>query len=732
MPALDFVDVALPVPLDQAFTYAVPAGCDPAPGCRVLVAWGTRRLIGVVIARRAQLPAGVEISQIKPITAVLDGEPLLDTAMLELVRWAAAYYQAPIGEVMRCALPPGVAPRTREIYRLRTAAAPGRRTPAQKQVMEILAASGGEADASWLRARASGGALATLERHGLIEKMVTEAPLTPPAWSPRPRVETLNSSQQRALAAIAAAGNKPLLLHGVTGSGKTAVYIAAIEDTLALGCGALMLVPEIGLTPALFADFEAAFPGLVAVLHSSLSPAERAQHWRRLYSGAARVAIGTRSAVFAPVAHLGLIVVDEEHDPSFKQQESPRYHGRDLAVLRAKLARARIVLGSATPSLESSTHARAGKYRLVEMAERVERRPLPVIRVVDMGEEFRRGAATPAGSHADGVVFSEALRVALQDRLERGQQSLLLINRRGFAPVAFCRACGTAMMCRDCALALTFHKRAAKMICHLCGYAAEPPRACAACGSEHVYFLGSGSEKVEEKLVALFPHARVARLDRDTAGRRRFEQVLAEFRAGHWDILIGTQMIAKGHDVPGVTLVGVLQADLGLAYPDFRAAERTFQLLTQVAGRAGRGTHPGEVLLQASHPEHYAVEAAVHADFAAFYGKEANFRRWMHYPPFAALASAQLRHRDYDHVLHMATLAGGFLQRQAANFTAVRVLGPAPALLARVKREYRFQFLFKSGSRRELSALLHQLRAFARDQGFPATALIVDVDPLSL
>ncbi|MGH9480794.1 MAG: replication restart helicase PriA [Terriglobales bacterium] len=731
-----FADVVLPVPLDQAFTYAVPAGLDPAPGCRVAVPWGARRLIGVVTARREALPDGVEPGQIKPLASVLDPVPILDEPLLELARWAAAYYQAPIGEMMRCALPPGhsAAPPRRRIYRLSGAATPGRRTAAQARVLELLASAGGEAEAAWLRRQVSASALATLLRHRALEQIETEAPPAPPAWSPRPRVEALNSSQQRALAAIDADGGAPILLHGVTGSGKTAVYLAAIENALSLGLGALMLVPEIGLTPALFADFEHAFPGLVAVLHSGLRPAERAQHWRRLHSGVARVAIGTRSAVFAPVAHLGLILVDEEHDASYKQQESPRYHGRDLAVMRAKLARARIVLGSATPSLESFTHARAGKYRLVEMTERVERRPLPAIRVVDMGAEFRNRASPPARSRlAEETIFSAELRTALEQRLSRGQQSLLLINRRGFAPVALCRSCGTAMMCRDCALALSFHKRAAKMICHLCGYAAEPPRICAACASEHIYFLGSGSEKAEEELAALFPAARIARLDRDTARQRRhFERVLAEFRAGRWDILIGTQMIAKGHDVPGVTLVGVLQADLGLAFPDFRAAERTFQLLTQVAGRAGRGAEPGEVVLQVMHPEHYAVDTAARADFAAFYAKEANFRHWMHYPPFAALAAVQLRHRDFDRVLDYATEAGRFLERQAGRFPAVRILGPAPALVARVKREHRYQFLFKSASRRELAALLHSLRAFARDRRFPATALIVDVDPLGL
>lgn len=683
-PPAAFADVALPVPMDRAFTYAVPAELAEKdalqPGVRVSVSWGRRRLTGVVIGLSAEPPAGIAAAQIKPIAAVLDATPVIEDTVLELVAWAASYYQAPIGEVMRCALPPG-------------AASAGQRAP-RRQAASL--------------------------------------------WHPRPRVERLNSAQQRALGEIVGDGSPaaPLLLHGVTGSGKTAVYLAAIEETLARGAAALLLVPEIGLTPALFADFAAAFPEQVAVLHSGLGPAERARQWRRLRLGAARVAIGTRSAVFATLPKLGLILVDEEHDASFKQQESPRYHARDLAVMRAKLCGARIVLGSATPSLESYTHALAGKYRLAAMAERVERRPLPAIRIVDMGAEFRRRTATAAPRRrgpAAAELFSEELRAALADRLQRRQQSLLLLNRRGFAPAALCRSCGETAQCRDCSLALTYHKRAAQMLCHLCGYAAAPPAACAQCGSEHVYFTGAGSEKAEEELAALFPQARIARLDRDTArSRRHFEQVLAAFRAGEVDILLGTQMIAKGHDVPGVTLVGVLQSDLGLAFPDFRAAERTFQLLTQVSGRAGRGREPGEVILQAHHPEHYAVAAAAAADFAGFYQREAEFRRWLHYPPFAALAWAQLRHADYDRVLDYAARCGQFLRQLAPRYPQTKILGPAPALLARAKREHRMQFLFKSASRRELHDLLGALRSFAAAEKFPATALVLDVDPLSL
>ncbi|MGN6593143.1 MAG: replication restart helicase PriA [Terriglobales bacterium] len=744
-----FVDVVLPVPLDGAFTYTLPEALPaPAIGARVLVPWGRRRLVGVAVGQRDELPPGLKPEQARPLEAVLDSEAIVAAPVLEMVRWAAAYYQAPVGEVMRCALPPGPSAKDgvraplprRAWWRLAEAgvAAAGRSTSAQARVLELLRAAGGEMEASALARDASASAIATLARRGVLQRCEREAPAPAPAWAPRPRIRNLNAPQQAALEAIFQPGVRtPVLLHGVTGSGKTAVYLAAIAAALERGETALLLVPEIGLTPALFADFTDAFPGQVAVLHSGLSAGERARHWERLRRGEARVAVGPRSAVFAPLARLGLILVDEEHDASFKQQETPRYHARDLAVLRARLENTRIVLGSATPSLESYAHARGGKYRLLEMRQRVEARPLPAMRLVDMGGEFRRRAAAgaPARREPDAPeeLLSEELRQAIQQRLESGQQSLLLINRRGFAPVVLCRACGAAVQCRDCSLALTFHKRAGRLLCHLCGFSTEPPARCPACDSEHIYFLGSGSEKVEEMLAAQWPRARIARLDRDTArSRGHLERVLARFRDGGLDILVGTQMIAKGHDLPGVTLVGVLHADRGLTFPDFRAAERTFQLLTQVAGRAGRGDTPGEVILQVMHPGHYAVETAVRADFTAFYEKEAEFRRWMHYPPFAALAAAQLRHRDYDQVLDYATRAGRFLKAHAERYASTRVLGPSPALLARAKNEYRFQFLFKSASRRELNALLSSLRAFARQEKFPATALAVDVDPLNL
>ncbi|MGH9541910.1 MAG: replication restart helicase PriA, partial [Terriglobales bacterium] len=556
---------------------------------------------------------------------------------------------------------------------------------------------------------------------------------------PRPRVAALNGEQQAALAAVLArlppAGAPGVvLLHGVTGSGKTAVYLEAIAAALAGDRTALMLVPEIGLTPALFADFMDAFPEQVSVLHSGLSPAARAQHWHRARRGQSAVVIGTRSAVFAPLPRLGLIIVDEEHDGAYKQQESPRYHARDLAVLRGRLAGAAVVLGSATPSLESYENARRGKYALARLRARVESRPLPAMRMVDMCAAFRAQAAEKRQRgqprrDPPAAPLSAELIAALGACFERGGQAVVLINRRGYAPAVVCRACGQAVSCRDCSLSLTYHKRQARLLCHACGFALAVPETCPACGSEHLYFMGAGSEKIEEALAGLFPRARIARLDRDTARERRhFSRVLAEFRAGAYDLLVGTQMIAKGHDLPGVTLVGVLQADWGLTIPDFRAAERTYQLLTQVAGRAGRGTAPGEVVLQLMHPEHYAVQAALQGDAELFYEPEARYRRMLHYPPFAALALARVRHRDYEQARRWTEEVGRFLEQRQAAHPEVRVVGPAPSPVPRLKAEHRFQFLLKSPRRQPLAALLSALRHYAAAR-LPAAVLALDVDP---
>jgi primosomal protein N' (replication factor Y) len=537
---------------------------------------------------------------------------------------------------------------------------------------------------------------------------------------------TLNPEQQAAYDAIRLAIDarefRAFLLYGVTGSGKTEIYLNAIQAVVAQGRGALLLVPEIALTPAMAGQFFSRFGDRVAILHSAFTDVERSEQWRRIRSGSASVVVGTRSGVFAPVRNLGLIVVDEEHDGSYKQEETPRYNGRDVALVRAQAAHACVVLGSATPSLESRYNAERGKYTLLTLPGRIEDRPMPAVSLVDMRQEFleTRQQAT----------FSRKLVEAIGQRLENGEQTIILLNRRGFSSFVACRACGERVQCVNCSVTLTFHKRDRRLLCHYCGYAERVPSVCPKCSSEHLYFLGVGSERVEEELHRAFPAARIARLDRDTVtGKRQYETILDGFREGSFDILVGTQMIAKGHDIPNVTLVGVVSADVGLGMPDFRAAERTFQLLTQVAGRAGRGNLPGIVLIQTINPDHYAVRMAAAQDYQAFYEKELAFRRAMSYPPFSAMANALVRSDKKELALRMSAELGMLLTPPPEK---LRVLGPAEAPVPRLKAEYRYQLLIKSASRIALNALLKKVRAFAQDRKWPATALVIDVDPLSL
>jgi primosomal protein N' (replication factor Y) len=536
----------------------------------------------------------------------------------------------------------------------------------------------------------------------------------------------LNPAQQAAFQqiheTIQAGRFQTFLLHGVTGSGKTEVYLTAIETALAEGRSALLMVPEIALTPQMAGQFFSRFGDRVAILHSAFTDVERSEQWRRIRSGVASVVVGTRSGVFAPVQNLGLIVVDEEHDGSYKQEENPRYNGRDVAIVRAQGAGACVVLGSATPSLESRYNAEKGKYTLLELPGRIEARPMPHVELIDMRQEFLETRKQET--------FSRRLIEALGQRVESGEQTIVLLNRRGFSSFVACRACGERVECINCSLTLTYHKRDRRLLCHYCGYAEKVPSQCPKCSSEHIYFLGIGSERVEEELHRAFPAARIARLDRDTVtGKRQYETILQDFREGNYDMLVGTQMIAKGHDIPNVTLVGVVAADMGLGMPDFRAAERTFQLLTQVAGRAGRGSLPGIVLVQTINPDHYAVRLAAAQDYQGFYEKELNFRRMMHYPPFSAMANVLVRSEKKEMAMRMSTELGYLLNPPPEK---LRVMGPAEAPVPRLKNEYRYQFLIKAASRKALNELLQKIRNFALEHKWGATALVIDVDPLTL
>ncbi len=516
------------------------------------------------------------------------------------------------------------------------------------------------------------------------------------------------------------------LLFGVTGSGKTEVYLRAVQETLAREKTAIVLVPEIALTLWMGrlcrAWFGAKFEG-VAVLHSGLGDAERAREWWRVRRGEARVVVGTRSAVFAPVERLGLVIVDEEQEASYKQEETPRYNGRDVALVRAKMEGAVALLGSATPSMESYYRAQNGPYHLLALAGRVAERPLARVEIVDLREEFRETQKTSP--------ISAALHQGIAECLAQKTQALVLINRRGYSWFVMCRSCGAAVQCANCSIAMTHHKARNRLECHYCGSMRGVPKKCPQCESQYVYFFGEGSEQLEERLREEFRGARVARLDRDTARtKRQYQQTLGAFAAGAIDILVGTQMVAKGHDFQKVTLVGVVAADGSLSLPDFRAAERAFQLLTQVAGRAGRGELRGRVLVQTFYPEHYAIQDAVRQDYPAFFESELNFRRMMAYPPFTALANVLVRDAQLEKAIRWARQIGEYLA--PFDGKGLKVLGPAAAPLARLKREYRFQFLLKSPRRALLAKALAGAVEFCAKKEIPERALMVDVDPVSL
>ncbi len=621
--------------------------------------------------------------------------------------------------------------RMQKIVGWRTPVAPVTARPAEQRIYRVLVERAGLLPlASLLKAaHVSASVVQRLAKEGKL--VVSEEPLTSDdarfATELLPPVNILNSDQAKVVEAIRsrlqARAFHPALLHGVTGSGKTEVYLRAVEAALSLGGTAIILVPEIALTMWISNICRARFGDTVAVLHSGLSDQERAREWWRVRRQEVHVVVGTRSAVFAPLENLRLIVVDEEQESSYKQEEAPRYNGRDLALIRAKLEGAVALLGSATPSLESYHRAREGKYALLCLQSRVENRPMATVRITDLREDFRR-------THkADPI--SQALRSAIARELAAGRQSIVLINRRGYSWFVLCRSCGAAILCENCSIALTYHKKRERLACHYCGFCRSVPRVCPKCNSEHVYFVGAGAEQVEEHLRALFPQARIARLDRDSVRRKgAFGQMLNAFGAGNIDILVGTQMVAKGHDFHGVTLVGVASADAQLGFPDFRAAERTFQLLTQVAGRAGRGALPGEVIVESYHPEHYAIQLAACQDYVSFFEKELHFRQLMRYPPFVALAGVLVRGTKVEKAIQWSRQIEGFFESQKAQ--EIRILGPAAAPLARLKGEYRFQFLLKSTRRAALNRILNKCLGFCAEKEIPDRAILIDVDPVNL
>jgi len=603
-------------------------------------------------------------------------------------------------------------------------------SPVARRIVEALERDGEVKDHRTLlkSARASLSHLKKLHEQGVIDFADPEcagAESAPAFESPH----TLTVAQDRALEDLTGRLDRrefsTVLLHGITASGKTEIYLRLVERCLESGRTALILVPEIALTPAIYQQFQLRFGNLMAVLHSGLAEGQRHDTWWRVRQGEARVVLGTRSAVFAPLDNLGVIIVDEEHESSYKQEETPRYHGRDTAVVRGQLARALVVLGSATPSLESYANAQKGKYHLLTLSERVAQRPLASVEIVDMREEFRQ-------THTQ-VPISRRLREEVEAQLRSGKQTLFLLNRRGYSWFLLCRSCGQTERCVNCSISLTYHRRENRLICHYCGYQASIPVRCRSCNSEYLHYVGEGTEKLEQKLAEMFPQARVARLDRDAARRPgQYLKILSDFRDGKIDILVGTQLIAKGHDFPGVTLVGVVSADTSLSLPDFRAAERTFQLLTQAAGRAGRGESLGRVLVQTFYPEHYAIRFAAEQDYAKFSTKELHFRRMMHYPPAAALANVVVQDKKLENAARIAAEVGKFFESLGDLTRGVRVLGPGPAPLARIEGLYRIQFLLKAASRAKLNTILRRLAEECDQWGVPPHSLMIDMDPVSL
>jgi primosomal protein N' (replication factor Y) (superfamily II helicase) len=610
-----------------------------------------------------------------------------------------------------------------------TATGPVKLGVRQREALALLAGSPEGIDTSALVSRGITAPtlqrLASLGLVSFLRRRIDRDPFEHAAGTSngRPRAVSLTPDQAGALSRLREISDSgqfaAVVLHGVTGSGKTEIYLRLAEIVVQSGKGVLVLVPEIALTPAVAGAFRCAFGSRVAIQHSGLSDGERYDQWHRIRRGDVDVIVGTRSAVFAPVGNLGLIIVDEEHDSSYKQEESPRYHGRDVAVMRARSQNALIVLGSATPSLESYHNAQSGRYGLIVLEKRVRDRPMAKVRLVNMRDEY--------ASSGPDVIISAALAAAIRDRLDRREQAMVLLNRRGFATSVFCRQCGTTLECPNCSVTLTVHRAARRARCHYCNYSIKVPTKCTHCAGPYLEQVGFGTERVEAEIAALFPHARVARVDRDTIRRRgAIATLLDRFASGDLDILVGTQMIAKGHDFAQVTLVGVVSADVGLGLADFRAGERTFQLLTQVAGRAGRGDLSGEAIVQTIHPDHYSIRHACRQDYRSFFDEEINFRRSMRYPPVVAMINAVVK----AGTLHAAIAdAQEIVSALRWGGEPYRVLGPAPAPLSRLKGEHRAQFFIKGTHRSAMRrALLTALEARPEIK----RRTIVDVDPMSV
>ena len=740
-----YIRVIIDRAIHRELDYAVPEGLMDrvGVGSRVRVPFRDKSALGTVVAVTEQS----EAKGIRPIEAIVGEAPILSEQLLELGRWISTYYCCPIETVMRSLLPQVI--RRAEIgWKKQLFVQPGgkidvedleklrRRAPRQAELLDAIVRLESPIRASELLRQTSldNQTLRALVKRGLVELREGAVVRDPHAdeqfiatsnlaLNPE-QTDTLNEIRQ---ALVSPENSRPILLHGVTGSGKTEIYLQAIRAALDRGQTAIVLVPEISLTPQTVERFKSRFADVqdaVAVLHSHLSEGERHDEWHKIHSGRARIVIGARSAVFAPLKNLGLIVVDEEHETTYKQEEAPRYHARDVAIVRARIEKCVAVLGSATPSLESYNNAAIGKYRLVTLTQRIDEKQMPLMRIVDLRQERRKEKAAP--------ILSEKLRAAIADRIDKREQTILFLNRRGFSTSLLCSNCGEARNCPNCSVALTFHRHpaiAGRLSCHLCGHTAAVPKKCPACGQDALIYAGFGTEKVESTVSQIFPKAVVRRMDADSMTRKEaYRETLRNFRTGKIDILVGTQMIAKGLHFPNVTLVGIINADLALHLPDFRAGERTFQLLTQVAGRAGRGETSGEVFVQTYTPFSPSIQFARHHDFAGYFQQELEFRERCDFPPFkhAILITVRSAHEG------RAKLSAETLQRRLKEaLPAEFILGDAtPAPMEKLQGQFRFHILIRGEAIMRLSRLV---RETVDKLPFPEDVTVtIDVDPYQL
>lgn len=807
MTASRYAEVAVPLPVQGTFTYEIPREIrdELERGHRVEVPWGPRLITGFVLDLGDETE--MDLRRIRRISSILDeGHPALIPEIIDLCRWAASYYLAPIGEMLRAALPANMSARGRrevsvsvdpeEIEKILALHELGE---ADRDVLSRIGSSTLDAQRLVREIPEARGALSRLREAGLIEireSVIDAEGVRFERWVTRTTIEAraTNEKQQTAIDLLENAGGEiswsqlveqgassssistlvrkgafavdrrpversldsfvldgrvvgelnlspaqqeavdsvntrlgsfaPFLLQGVTGSGKTEVYIEIAREVVRRGQQALILVPEIGLTPSLAARLRERFGEGIAILHSSLATGDRWMQWWKARRSEVSVAVGPRSALFTPFDNLGVIIIDEEGDGAYKQEETPRYNARDLAVVRARLSTCPVVLGSATPSLESRYNVETEKYTLLRLASRIGQRSLPETEIVDLRGE--RGEKEDRGM----VIFTPRLREEIGRVISEDRQVIILINRRGYAPYLLCRECENDFHCRDCSVTMTVHRREGQLICHYCGYRVPIPSVCTDCGGEVLQPIGFGTEKVEERFRRDFPGVSSEVLDRDAVRRRgALVGVLDRFRRRKTQVLIGTQMVSKGHDFPEVTLTAVLNADSILGYPDFRSAEKTFYLLTQVSGRAGRGESPGRVIIQTAFPDHYAINFAISQDYEAFYQAEIDFRRRFHYPPVAAMIAILLRGDDERRVQRSAEELGKRVELSVEGIDDVRVQGPAPAPLARIKGSYRYQILVRSTRRAALRNAVDAAVTGYQQKGVDVT---IDVDPLNL